>query len=235
MSLVKELQVSEVKGYAKILNQPLRGKPVAVIGGGPGLEPWMMPDLDATDPILTNNAYMMAKRPRLVVAFDARYYKWHGRAIIAAGHRAFCALRDNQPSPMEGRILKFRRETRINTPREQAPEAGIISTRPDTLPGRNSGHGAINLAILMGAPRVYLAGFDMTFRDKRTHWHEGHRIPANLNNYERRFRPELENLVNLARHRGVIICAMTPTAADIPRVPYDEAMKDLHESRSEKA
>ncbi len=54
--------------------------------------------------------------------------------------------------------------------------------------GANSGFQALNLAVLMGAARVLLLGYDMGSSDAKTHWHGNH--PAGLNN------PGAQNFAN---------------------------------------
>lgn len=229
MILRNEIILKRVGQYSKVVNRPLSGKPIVIIGGGPGFQPSMMRHLAPFDCILTNNAFTLAYHPSVVVAFDARYYLWHGREILSRGHLPICALREGQPAPMNGKVHVMRKET-ANDRSTQPPEHGVYTERRDTLPGRNSGHGAVHLALHLGAARVYLAGFDMSFRDGRSHWHEGHRIPASQSNYENRFRPDLEALVGFAKAAGVDIAAITPTEAAIPAVPFEDALDDLHEN-----
>lgn len=49
--------------------------------------------------------------------------------------------------------------------------------------GTNSGFQAINLAVLAGARRVLLAGYDMHFPGGRSHWHNGHPVKIPENHY----------------------------------------------------
>jgi hypothetical protein len=43
--------------------------------------------------------------------------------------------------------------------------------------GNNSGYGALNLAVCLGANPIYLLGYDMKHSAGRSHWHEGHPRP----------------------------------------------------------
>jgi hypothetical protein len=51
-----------------------------------------------------------------------------------------------------------------------------LSTDPTALrTGRNSGYQAVNLAVLLGAARIILLGYDMGIgADGRKHWHPDH-------------------------------------------------------------
>jgi hypothetical protein len=56
-----------------------------------------------------------------------------------------------------------------------------LSTDPDVLVGgRNSGYQAIGLAYHLGADRIVLLGYDMTWTGGRSHWFGNH--PQELNN-----------------------------------------------------
>lgn len=43
--------------------------------------------------------------------------------------------------------------------------------------GNNSGYGALNLALVLGANPIYLLGYDMKFKNGKGHYHDGHPIP----------------------------------------------------------
>lgn len=56
-----------------------------------------------------------------------------------------------------------------------------LSMNPHVIhQGANSGYQAINLAVLMGAKRIALLGFDMKASSGDVHWHGKH--PNGLNN-----------------------------------------------------
>lgn len=75
----------------------------------------------------------------------------------------------------------------------------------------NSGSSAINLAVLLGAKRIILLGFDMCLGpDERSHWHKGHghvRPPA-FKRHSRGFPQMAED----ARALGVEILNASPTS-----------------------
>lgn len=48
--------------------------------------------------------------------------------------------------------------------------------------GGNSGYQAINLAVLLGAKKILLLGYDMSKPNGRSHWHGDH--PEGMNNPE---------------------------------------------------
>jgi hypothetical protein len=56
-----------------------------------------------------------------------------------------------------------------------------LHTDPDTiLHGMNSGHQAVNLAVVFGARRILLLGYDLQRTGGKSHWHGDH--PKTLGN-----------------------------------------------------
>ena len=201
-------------------SEPLRGSPVVILGGGPGLTPEHLQALHtARRAILVNNAYIVWPHRAPVVALDRRWWEWHGRDVAERKHLPITALRPGQNIPVPKDLIVLEKDSGVG-----------FSEDRDTLTGRNSGHAAICLSVILGASEIYLAGFDMGFQGARTHWHEGHKIPSSESNYTRRFRPALEELVRTLHDRGVSVSAITPSAADIPKTPFDAALMDLKAS-----
>ena len=61
-----------------------------------------------------------------------------------------------------------------------------IDLRLDSIcHGNNSGYGAINLAVKLGASKIYLLGYDMQSNAKDTHWHSGYESRHNHNIYQK--------------------------------------------------
>ena len=69
--------------------------------------------------------------------------------------------------------------------------------------GSNSGYQAIQLAVMRGARRVILLGFDMQRTDGRSHWHGDHPRPLPNLGRLRHWRAEIEQLAGLLAARGV--------------------------------
>lgn len=59
-----------------------------------------------------------------------------------------------------------------------------LSENPNGLhTGTNSGYQAINIAVLAGAKRILLLGYDMRFPGGKSHWHSGHPIKVPEGHY----------------------------------------------------
>lgn len=201
----------------RVSERPLSGGAVFILGGGPSLTPDVGKALAAYNhSIAVNNSYLFYDRPALVVALDRRWWQWHGNAIKSFGHTAVTSLRPNQTFPIGFDGYAFDKD-----------RDGAFDTCPGVLCGQNSGHSAINLAMHLGAERIYLAGFDMGFVNGKSHWHQGHNVPSSEANYAKRFLPALESLVHGAEQLSVFISAVTPTLARIPMTPLLDAVQDV--------
>jgi len=208
--------IEKVGHRARVCSQPLKDQPVVIVGGGPSLSVEVVKAIAPYNLILTNNAFMVFCDPQVVVAMDRRWWEWHGNNVQAMGHKSICALRPGQHLATKADVAILEKAVDQN----HSDDPGIIS-------GKNSGHAAIQMAVHLGANRIYLAGFDMEFTGGRTHWHDGHRIPSSEANYKTRFKPMLEDLTKILDKRNILVAAITHTAADIPKLPLELALKDL--------
>jgi hypothetical protein len=101
-----------------------------------------------------------------------------------------------------------------------------FSRRQDVIHyGHNSGFQALNLAILLGAARIVLVGFDMRIVDGRRHFHGDHPHPL-INADPRRFVPHFERAA-ASLPVGVEILNATPGSAltCFPAADLDEALR----------
>jgi len=89
--------------------------------------------------------------------------------------------------------------------------------------GRNSGYQAINLAVLLGASRIILLGYDMGVSNGREHWHP-ERIPWKRSPYQM-FRTLFPSMVKPLRDAGVevINCSRQSALTCFPRHSLAEA------------
>lgn len=81
------------------------------------------------------------------------------------------------------------------------------------LGGRSSGHSAISLAIVMGAARVVLVGYDMRVVAGREHFHSDYQGGRDLTIYEKEFVPAFASWDEAARNTGVEILNATDGSA----------------------
>lgn len=101
-----------------------------------------------------------------------------------------------------------------------------LSRDPTTLcTGKNSGYQAINLAVLLGAIKIVLLGFDMQERDGRRRWCGEHAWGNRGLNFAL-FLSYFPTLVAPLRQAGVTVINATPESAlhTFPSQPLAEAL-----------
>jgi len=215
MTWLKDLEWFE-RGPWDCPSAPLTGKAVCIWGGGPSFTRQVMDQLHGTPSIYVNNAFMVARDAGLVVALDRRWWGWHANNVAARGFVGVTASRPN------GQMKQYACLKHLEKKRESE-----YNEDTSVLCGNNSGHAAIHLAAHLGATTIYLAGFDLDFPNGKSHWHEGHNVPASIQNYQKRFKPALEKLVKHLELKDVSVSAITRTTAKIPTTPIEDAVKEL--------
>lgn len=93
----------------------------------------------------------------------------------------------------------------------------FIDPSPCCIAGPNTGHGAINLAVHLGASRIILLGFDMNPRNGHN-WHELHKRHADQRRYDQVFIPAMEGAAKELKALGVEVvnCSTTSSLACFP-------------------
>lgn len=149
-----------------------KGKDAFVIGGGPSLRDF---NWDLLRPVLTvgcNDAYLLGPSICTVCVFgDLKWYRTHMRALEKFENTVFT----NQPSLHEGSPQWL-----MTLPRHR-----LGLHRSALSWGGNTGCSAINLALILGASRVFLLGFDLRVKESKTNWHDQNISKPNATSYVR--------------------------------------------------
>ena len=190
--------------YDSLPTDLVRGENVFVIGGGPSLRNFDPVDLEGRTVIVTNEAFTMFPDARALIFVDIGWWQKRKEEIL---------------STFTGQIIgrgpyrtMYKRDNLINV----AFRSGDYwSEDPRMLGGRNSGLAAINAAILMGAVRVFLLGFDMKPIEDRNNYHKLHptSVGRNLHRYLNIFLPEMVKAYKRTEALGHIIINCTPGSA----------------------
>lgn len=152
-----------------------KGERCFVIGGGPSVNDFDIKALEGEHTIAVNMAFRLLK-PEIVYATDARLWGWVERNETGAN--------DKEEFEACGAIKVWSDLNNIPLPEDivlaPAVAGGKISTslNDGVAAGTNSGFGALNLAMLLGAKEIYLIGFD--FYGGR--WHAGYPEPSDAGN-----------------------------------------------------
>lgn len=140
------------------------GETVVCIGTGPSLTPADVEYCrDRARVIVVNDAYTLAPWADALYACDAKWWKWHRGAPGFEGLKYTLEQKVVPPPVLYPGVERLRNFGRAG-----------LSLDPEGLKvGFDSGYQAINLAVLLGASRIILLGYDMR-SDKKDHFFGAH-------------------------------------------------------------
>jgi hypothetical protein len=146
------------------------GKRCFVIAGGPSLSGFDFSQLENELTIGVNRVYEKLDCT-ILFAMDGRFYKWITENRY--GKEAHKKFKRFQGCKF---WLDISNLNLNNVFYEKAiGRTGMSFRLEDGLyHGNNSGFGALNLAVALGANPIYLLGFDMKFTEGKGHYHDGH-------------------------------------------------------------
>lgn len=146
------------------------GRTVTVAASGPSLSPESLAVVREKTPLLAvNNAVALAPWADALFASDARWWRHY-----ADLHRDFEGIKIGGPNvtdPSVFRMYYLRRDAEAYFEGPWSQDSRFLPTG-----GGNSGYQAVNIALLAGARRVLLLGFDMHYPAGQKHFfgdHEG--------------------------------------------------------------
>lgn len=161
------------------------GETVVLIGGGPSLTFEQLGRVRGFRCIAVNSAYLLAPWAAVLYAADSHWFRWHTNGIPVgmwtadyvrhafasfAGQK--CSIENSGGNITDDAVHMLRNK--------HHPSLGYgLSTDPRYLvTGANSGVQALNLAILAGAKKIILLGYDGKPDGDRTHMLGPHPRPT---------------------------------------------------------
>lgn len=194
------------------------GETVVCLASGPSLTP---DDVNAVRGrarvIAINTSINLAPWADVLYACDVRWWKWAYRFPKEyPGVHQFAGLK----FALTAESAKFPGVKVLG-------KSGIdgLSTDPKSIrTGSNSGYQAINVAVLMGAARIVLLGYDMaTGHHGKQHWHRDH--PMKMVSPYTQFRRAFDTLAAPLKAAGVevINCSRETSLKCFPR----QALQDV--------
>jgi hypothetical protein len=188
--------------YSEVMSA-WKGRTVAILGGGPSLTMEQVGIVRIEHEggrlqcIAVNDSYLVAPFSDLLYAADAKWHDWHTKGIpkpaiglsaeeVArrfksfAGQKCSIATQQNRITDDATHVLKNKHGNNHGS--------GISLDPQYIVTGSHSGHQALNVAILAGAAKLLLLGFDGKALDGRTHWHGGHPETTPASDYASRAR-----------------------------------------------
>lgn len=172
---------------------------IVCLGGGPSLTAEDVAFCRGKARVVAiNDAYRLAPWADVLYACDAAWWAFHQGAPEFRGRKF----------SIESRAASFGVTVLGN-----AGEHGL-SLDPTCLKnGRNGGYQAINLAVLLGAKRILLLGYDMAIRGGRRHWFGEHPPAIRKDSPYSLFLDRFQSLVSPLKALGVDVINCTPGSA----------------------
>jgi hypothetical protein len=161
------------------LRREWTGEDAFIIGGGSSLRTFNFNSLVGKNTIGANDAFRLGPSVcRRVLFADHKFWKvnkWELEKYAVAGGIIYTICPDNERLRLPWLHQLYR-----------DPSPGLSKTGPILSWNHNSGATAVNVALLLGAKRVFLLGFDMKGNSSgQTHWHNHRVAPAHPNTYQR--------------------------------------------------
>lgn len=205
-----------------------RGETVVILAGGPSLTEQDVQVVAAAHAnmavkcIAVNDTYLLADWADVHYAADLRWHAWHwaGIAKPAIGltaeqvRRKWATFAGQKCSIENGANVVEDEAVHVLRNAHSTSHGYGLSADPRALvTGRNSGFQALNLAVLAGARRIVLLGFDgKPAADGRSHWFGDHPEPM-LNVVYAYFRQAMSAAENDLAAAGVEVLNASPNSA----------------------
>lgn len=219
------------------------GQTVVLIGGGTSLTIEQVELVRTTNVrcIAVNDAYLLAPWAEVSYAADSKFHRWHSKGVDEKGNpieleragltkeevierwKSFagqkCSIQGAGNNIEDDRVHILKNKT-------YPIHANGLSSEPEYLfTGRNSGYQALNLAVLSGARRVSLIGYDGKPGEKRTHWF-GEHPTATPPDVFGAHRQAMKEAVPLLKKLGVEVINCSPGSAIecFPKMRLEDAL-----------
>ena len=187
---------------------------VVCIGGGPSLTSADVAVCEGRARVIAvNDAYRLAPWADVLYAADAKWWKQHQGVPTFQGRKYSL-----QPEAAAWPKVEILRNT---------GECGLELHPTGLRAGRNSGYQAINLAVLFGARRILLLGYDMQRRrGQPSHWFGDHPPAIRADSPYHAFLNRFESLPAALATVGVTVinCSRDTALTLFPRATIQEAL-----------
>lgn len=159
-----------------------KNRPAFLIGGGPSLGGFDFKRLRGHRTIGVNRAYEFFD-PTIAFSMDTRFLRW----ILDGKYGPEATAKFEKTPAYKVWLLTYTASLPadifvIPVYRNHAWGMDHMSWRMEDGIGHgaNSGFGALNLALVLGANPIYLLGFDLDHTNGKSHYHGGHPVPQTI-------------------------------------------------------
>jgi hypothetical protein len=225
----------ESSGFSRV-RQEWIGVTAAILGGGPSLTQDQVAQVQHSCRVVAvNDAYLLAPWADVCYFADSIWWEWqiegHAKPLLDLSG---AEVRERFKN-FEGQLCSIQyagsniRDERVHMMREQMKDPNTLSDDPTRLvTGRNSGFQAMNLAILAGASRILLLGFDnhIDHVTGRSHWFGEHPRPRTHPLFYDFMRRSFSAAEHAIKEAGVEVINCTPgsTLDSFPKREIEEAL-----------
>ncbi len=165
--------------------------------------------------IAVNDTFTLAPWADVLYGQDAKWWKHHRGVPSFQGLKFACDSRAmHAPSLPDVQLLKNMGQT------------GLESDRAGIRTGQNSGYGATNVAVHLGAARILLLGYDMQVVNGHTHFFGDHPVGLQVRSPFADFLRYFQTLVEPMKALGidVVNCSRQSALTCFPRQPIEQAI-----------
>jgi len=221
--------------YEVLPDRSWKGKPCIVVGGGPSLCDFDWELLRGWRVIGVNRVYERFD-PTILFSMDTRFLRWIMEKKY--GDKARKKFMESKAYKVWLCTYNCKLPPEIYIVKVWENYSRGFRAFPDTMRngighGNNSGYGALNLAVCLGANPIYLLGFDMHYvrpdptdvMKRHTHWHEGHPQPHRPDTVAKFIQYFLLAMVR-TKELGVEVVNLNPgsTLPYFPKRPHQEVL-----------
>lgn len=162
--------------------------------------------------IAVNDCWKMAPWADFLYACDARWWDFNNGVPQFSGNKI--SLEKTKYKD----VLSMKQGERL----------GLSYEWPILCTGYNSGYQAVNLAILLGAKKVILLGYDMKYKNGKKHWFGDHKELQNpIENKLRKWAKYFKSIKDNLKNGEIIINCTRETAIDcFPIISLKEAFNE---------
>lgn len=156
-----------------LLSKILNSNSLYILFGGPSLKGFDLSRLDGR-PTLSCNKCGEIYPSSAIISIDATYINSNKKFLKKYNGKVILATRETNMSPEHGaRIVDWIEPDYLywKAPRNRVDESVYMSETHDELVGDNTGHAAVNFAMLHGFKTIHALGLDLK---ERGHWHSGY-------------------------------------------------------------
>lgn len=210
--------MSQSTGIPDRLGREWAGATIAILGGGPSLDPQQIDLLrrTRTKTIAINSSLRLAPDADALYFCDEKWYRWN-QALVKEYNGPIFTLEN----------YKLRTELPTLRCLKNAGITGLSDDPTAIKNGRNSGYQVLNLLVHLGVTKVILLGMDMKVVNGKSHWHGGHKEQPTIPTvYTNVMLPNFKGMNEALKSRGMFVVNSSPFSnlTEFPQLPLKVAL-----------